>query len=119
MAYGGHAGNANVHVAPFLDLSLVGDRQKAFRMLEEYYAAVVKLGGSISGEHGDGRLRGPLLHMELDSSMMQLGHSVKKIFDPHNMFNPGIKFDANIEQAKSILRSEYSIKRFADHLLRS
>lgn len=115
----GHAGNANVHVAPFLDLSLVGDRQKVFKLAEEYYSMVVKLGGSLSGEHGDGRLRGGLLPLQLDSEMMELGKNIKKIFDPHNMLNPGVKFGASLEQAKAMLRTEYSIRQFSDHLPRS
>lgn len=120
-AYGiwGHAGNASVHVAPFLDLSILGDRQKVFKMVDEYYSMVLKLGGSLSGEHGDGRLRGALLHMQLDSKMMEVGKAVKKIFDPHNILNPGLKFQASVEQSKTMLRSEYSIRRFADHLPRS
>ncbi len=115
----GHAGSSIVHAAPFLDLSLVGDRQKVFKMLKEYYEIVMKLGGSLSGEHGDGRLRGHLLPMQLDSSMMELCTKVKKIFDPHGIFNPGVKFDATEEQSKAWMRNEYSIRKFADHMPRS
>lgn len=115
----GHAGDGNIHVAPFLDLSQVGDRQKGFRLLDEYYSVVTKLGGSISGEHGDGRLRGPLLHMQLDSVLMDVCRRAKKVFDPFNILNPGIKFDATLEAARPLLRSQYSIRRFSDHLPRS
>src|SRR6185295_6438011 len=44
----GHAGDANVHMQPFLDLSQVGDRQKAFKLMDEYYKLVIDLGGSTS-----------------------------------------------------------------------
>ncbi len=115
----GHAGDANIHVVPFLDLSLVGDRQKVFRIMQDYYTEVIKLGGSISGEYGDGRLRGPFLKMQLDSKAMELGLAVKKIFDPHGMLNPGIKFEATLEGAKGMVRPEYSIRKFADYLPRS
>ena len=53
----GHAGDANLHMQPLLDLSQVGDRQKVFRLMEEYYDLIVKLGGSTNGEHGEGRLQ--------------------------------------------------------------
>src|SRR5690606_12044401 len=53
----GHAGNANLHVQPLLNLRQVGDRQKAFKLIEDYYSMVMSLGGSTTGEHGDGRLR--------------------------------------------------------------
>jgi FAD/FMN-containing dehydrogenase len=61
VAVWGHAGNANLHMQPFLDLGQVGDRQKLFRLMDEYYNLVISLGGSTSGEHNDGRLRGPYL----------------------------------------------------------
>ncbi|HSH55843.1 MAG TPA: FAD-binding oxidoreductase, partial [Candidatus Limnocylindrales bacterium] len=61
VAVWGHAGDANLHLQPFLDLGQVGDRQLAFRLMDEYYSLVISLGGSTSGEHNDGRLRGPYL----------------------------------------------------------
>jgi FAD/FMN-containing dehydrogenase len=59
VALWGHAGNGNIHMQPFLDLGQVGDRQKMFKLMNEYYDLVVSLGGSTTGEHGDGRLRAP------------------------------------------------------------
>jgi len=115
----GHGGDGNVHLAPFLDLAQVGDRQKVFKLLDEYYTLVTKLGGSISGEHGDGRLRGPLLHMQFEPAVMELSRKIKKVFDPYNTLNPGVKFDATIEASKTLLKTDYSVKRFADHLPRS
>src|SRR6476661_5748732 len=47
----GHAGDANLHMQPYLDLSQIGDRQKAFRLMDEYSRLVVSLGGSTSAGH--------------------------------------------------------------------
>ena len=65
VALWGHAGDANLHMQPFLDLSKMTDRQKVFKLMDEYYALLAKLGGSMAAEHGDGRLRGPYLDLSL------------------------------------------------------
>ncbi|MFO0882354.1 MAG: FAD-binding oxidoreductase, partial [Candidatus Saccharimonadales bacterium] len=61
IAVWGHAGNANLHMQPFFDLSQVGDRQKIFKLMDAYYNLVLEFGGSITGEHNDGRIRAPYL----------------------------------------------------------
>ena len=119
IAIWGHAGDANLHVQPFLDLAQLGDRQKAFRLMEEYYALVLGLGGTTSGEHNDGRLRGPYLERLYGSEVYALFQKVKQIFDPHNMLNPGVKINTTIEDIKPLLRSEYTIHHLHQYLPRS
>jgi FAD/FMN-containing dehydrogenase len=116
VALWGHAGNANLHMQPFLDLSHVGDRQKAFRIIDDYYRLVISLGGSTTGEHGDGRLRAPYLRDVYGDDVYRLFQDVKKIFDPYGFMNPGVKMDVSMEDNKPMLRQEYSIKHLADHL---
>lgn len=119
VALWGHAGNANLHMQPFLDLGHVGDRQKVFRIIDDYYKMVISLGGSTSGEHGDGRLRGPYLRELYGDDVYRLFQDVKKIFDPYNFLNPGVKVDVSMEDIKPLLRQEYSIENLADHLPRT
>ena len=52
---------------------------------------VAQLGGTIAGEHGDGRLRTPLLARVWDAQSVALFAQVKQAFDPQNIFNPGVK----------------------------
>lgn len=115
----GHAGDGNLHLQPFLDLSQVGDRQKAFRLLEEYYSLVISLGGSTTGEHGDGRLRAPFLQKLYGPEIYALFAKVKQIFDPYGTLNPGVKMNVNIENVKQLLRSSYSLDHLYDHMPRS
>lgn len=115
----GHAGDANLHMQPFLDLSQVGDRQTAIRLLEDYYNLVISLGGSTSGEHGDGRLRAPFLPRLYGEEVYGLFKKVKQIFDPYNTMNPGVKIDVSIDDVKRMLRTEYTIEHLADHMPRS
>jgi FAD/FMN-containing dehydrogenase len=112
----GHAGDANLHMQPFLDISQVGDRQKAFRLMEEYYDLVIRLGGSISAEHGDGRLRGPYLQKMYGDDMYALFQKVKLIFDPYSTLNPGVKVNADLDTVKKLLRSEYSLEHLYNHM---
>ncbi len=119
VALWGHAGDANLHLQPFLDLSKVGDRQKIFKLMDEYYDMVLALGGSTAGEHNDGRLRGPYLPKVYGPEVYQLFQEVKRIFDPHNMFNPGVKVDTQKEEVSKYVRHEYSMDHLADHLPRT
>ncbi|HSX28310.1 MAG TPA: FAD-binding oxidoreductase [Candidatus Saccharimonadales bacterium] len=115
----GHAGDANLHMQPFLDLAKLGDRQKIFKLMDEYYALVASLGGNMSAEHGDGRLRGPYLEEFYGKEIYTLFQQVKAIFDPHNILNPGVKVNSSKAEAMALLRSDYNLAHLSDHLPRS
>ena len=112
----GHAGDANLHMQPFLDLSEVSGRQKTFKVIEDYYQLVMELGGSTSGEHSDGRLRGPYLEKLYGQEVYQIFQRVKAIFDPHGTLNPGVKINVKLDDIKPLLRHEYSMDHLFDHL---
>jgi FAD/FMN-containing dehydrogenase len=115
----GHAGDANIHMQPLLDLSQVGDRQKAFKLIDEYYKLVISLGGSTSGEHGDGRLRAPYLQDLYGPEVYQLFQKAKYIFDPYGTLNPGVKVDVSLNDVKALVRNDYSLEHLYDHLPRT
>lgn len=119
VALWGHAGDANLHMQPFLDLGQVGDRQKAFKVIEEYYNLVISLGGSTSGEHNDGRLRAPYLERLYGRELYSLFGKVKKIFDPYNVMNPGVKIGVTLEDIKPLMRTSYSLEHIYHHMPRS
>ncbi|MEO8784726.1 MAG: FAD-binding oxidoreductase [Candidatus Saccharimonadales bacterium] len=116
VAVWGHAGDANLHVQPILDLEQVGDRQKVFKLMDEYYNLVIGLGGTTSGEHGDGRLRGPYLQTLYGAEVYKLFQQTKQIFDPYNILNPGVKIDVGLNDIKPLLRHEYDLLHLYDHL---
>jgi FAD/FMN-containing dehydrogenase len=119
VALWGHAGDANLHMQPFLDLSKLGDRQKVMKIMDEYYELVLSLGGSTSGEHNDGRLRGLYLPKVYGEEVYQIMQDVKKIFDPYDMFNPGVKVNVKRDDLAKHMRHEYSMDHLADHLPRT
>lgn len=114
----GHAGDANLHVQPLMDLSKIGDRQKVLKLMTEYYDLVVKLRGSIAAEHNDGRLRAPFVAKQHGADMTALYGRVKQIFDPYGILNPGVKLGTELKDLVPIMRHEYSIRHLADHLPR-
>lgn len=120
VAVWGHAGDGHIHMQPMLDLAQLGDRQKIFRLIDDYHKLIISLGGSISGEHGDGRLRAPYLSLQYGAEVYDLFMQVKKIFDPHGILNPGVKVGvSSIDDIKPLLRSEYSMSHLYDHLPRT
>lgn len=115
----GHAGDANLHVQPYLDIGQLGDRQKLFRLMEEYYSLLASLGGSASGEHGDGRLRGPYLTKFYSEETYALLQKIKQIFDPYGTLNPGVKIDVSESDIKLLLRNQFSLGASYDHMPRT
>jgi FAD/FMN-containing dehydrogenase len=115
----GHAGAGNLHVQPRLNVGQTGDRQKAFRMLDDYNKLILKLGGTVSSEAGDGRLKTPYLETMYGTEIYGLFRKIKKIFDPYDTMNPGVKFGSSLEDLKAMVRSEYSLDHIYDHIPRS
>ena len=84
-----HAGSGELHLRPILNLK-TAEGQKQFRVIAEEIAALVKkYKGSLSGEHGDGRLRGEFIPQMIGDHNYQLVKRMKEIWDPQNIFNPG------------------------------
>ena len=90
----GHFGDGNVHVNLQPDIATADWEARIGAMLEEVTDAVVALGGSLSGEHGDGRLRAPLLERVYGAEILRLFQELKKAFDPQGILNPGVKLAA-------------------------
>jgi glycolate oxidase len=88
----GHAGDGNIHVNVMVKPGDAAERERARRAEGELFAAVVGLGGSISGEHGIGYTKAPYVELELGADQIALMKRVKAAFDPHGILNPGKMF---------------------------
>jgi FAD/FMN-containing dehydrogenase/Fe-S oxidoreductase len=85
----GHAASGELHLRPILNLKLE-DHQRLFRVIGTEIAKLTKrFGGSLSGEHGDGRLRGEFLPMMVGAKNYALFRAIKRVWDPSGIFNPG------------------------------
>ena len=87
----GHAGDAHVHVNPLIDVTSSDWKANVDGLLDEIVALTARLGGTLAGEHGDGRLRTPLLSQVWSQQAMESFSLVKKAFDPVGILNPGVK----------------------------
>ncbi|HEU4630388.1 MAG TPA: FAD-binding oxidoreductase [Gemmatimonadaceae bacterium] len=87
----GHAGDAHVHVNPLVDVQGPAWRRQVAGILDDVTALTERLGGTMAGEHGDGRLRTPLLPRLRGRETMALYAEVKAAFDPAGILNPGVK----------------------------
>ena len=87
----GHAGDANVHVDPLVDVRVPDWKARAVALMDEVTALTARLGGTMSGEHGDGRLRAPLLPRVWSAEALARFAAVKRAFDPDEILNPGAK----------------------------
>lgn len=88
-SYYAHAGAGEIHVEPMLNLKTSAGQQKFREVLAEAAAVVKKYNGALSGEHGDGRLRGEFIPFMMGQEVYDLFREVKKTFDPHGVFNAG------------------------------
>lgn len=84
----GHAAQGQLHVRPFLDLSLENDLRTMEQLAAELYEHVWQIGGTISGEHGAGLSRTPFLARQY-GPLVNVFRELKQIFDPHGLLNPG------------------------------
>lgn len=84
-----HAGSGEIHLRPIINLKTVEGNQLFRTIAEEIAALVKKYNGSLSGEHGDGRLRGEFIRFMIGEQNYALLKEVKKAWDPNNIFNPG------------------------------
>lgn len=88
-SYYAHAGAGELHVEPILNLKSTEGVKQFREILNDTAALVKKYNGSLSGEHGDGRLRGEFIASMVGEETNQLFKQVKQLFDPKGIFNAG------------------------------
>lgn len=103
----GHMGDGNFHVIPLMKLEDPKDRAKILPVMQEVNRLVLKYGGSLSGEHNDGLVRGPWLKEMYGEDVFRLFQQTKKIMDPQNIFNPHKKADADWKFSFSHIRDHF------------
>jgi FAD/FMN-containing dehydrogenase/Fe-S oxidoreductase len=92
--YYAHAGAGELHLRPILNLKKEEDVVLFRKITQDVAALVKKYEGSMSGEHGDGRVRAEFIEFMIGAENYRLLKRVKNIFDPNHIFNPGKIIDA-------------------------
>ena len=115
LALYGHAGQSVYYCRPVFALSKVGDRQRIFKLLNDWSLAVSAHGGHLIGEAGEGRLKAPFAHKALDDEIVKLIESIRSIFDPMSILNTGVKQTTDLKHLVSALRTDYDGSDFAEY----
>jgi len=105
----GHAGDAHVHVNPLVDTRRAGWRDRVEAILVEVTDLVASLDGTITGEHGDGRLRTPLLDRVWSDAERRAFVAIKDAFDPKRILNPGVKVPLDGQRAIEMVKYDPSL----------
>jgi FAD/FMN-containing dehydrogenase/Fe-S oxidoreductase len=84
-----HAGAGEIHVEPLINLKTAAGQAQFRSVLADTAALVKKYKGALSGEHGDGRLRGEFIPFMMGEDVYELFRRVRQVFDPHGVFNRG------------------------------
>ena len=100
----GHFGDGCVHVRLAMPLETPAGVAHSRAFLQSAARICAAHGGSVSGEHGDGRARGELLRFMYSPEMLDLFARVKHVFDPDNLLNPGV-LAAPMDQAEAASRA--------------
>lgn len=103
----GHMGDGNFHIIPLMNIELEKERAKFKPAMTEVNELVLQSGGSLSGEHNDGMIRGPWLERMYGKEVFGYMKEVKSIFDPQNIFNPHKKTDASWDYSFSNIRKNF------------
>jgi len=103
----GHMGDGNFHVIPLMKIEDPKERAKLEPAMKEVNNLVIHYGGSVSGEHNDGMVRGPWLKDMYGETVLGYMKEIKDIYDPQNIFNPHKKTDATWEFSFSHIREKF------------
>ncbi|HLA49372.1 MAG TPA: FAD-linked oxidase C-terminal domain-containing protein, partial [Candidatus Saccharimonadales bacterium] len=103
----GHMGDGNFHVIPLMKIEDPKERAKLEPCMHEVNDLVLSYGGSISGEHNDGMIRGSFLPQMYGQEVFELFKQTKQIFDPENIFNPHKKTDADWDFSMAHIRQKF------------
>ena len=85
----GHAGDGNLHPTILTDLRIPEEASKTEKIIEEIFEETIRLGGTLSGEHGIGITKARYLKLEISRDLYELMAGIKNAFDPKNILNPG------------------------------
>ena len=107
----GHPGDGNFHIIPLMDMTDEKTRAIIPELTEKVFDLVLTYKGSLSAEHNDGLIRGAYLKRMYGEEVFNLFVRVKEIFDPHRIFNPHKKTDADLSYSMRFIKrdNEHSV----------
>ncbi|QJD98199.1 FAD-binding oxidoreductase [Mucilaginibacter robiniae] len=111
----GHFGDGCMHTRINFDLVTAPGIEKYRQFTRDAAELVIKYGGSLSGEHGDGQSRADLIHLMFGEELMQAFHEFKEIWDPEWKMNPGKVIDPYGQTSNLRLGADYNPPKLKTH----
>jgi len=111
VAFYAHAGDGELHPRPYLNLHQPEDVKKLRQLAEQVFRLVWSLGGTISGEHGEGLVRVSFIKQQYGPEMYEIFRRIKNTFDPHNILNPGKIINDDPDIMVKNLRFSHPLRR--------
>lgn len=108
--------DGTIYTRPVLHLHKVGDKQKIFKILDEYSAIVDRHHGHLIGEAGEGRVKARFAYKQLDDDVLELFAAIKAVFDPNGILNPGVKQTTELRQLVAELRPGYNNAAYGNYV---
>ncbi len=94
----GHIGNGHLHVN-ILPKNLK-EQESAWKLYGQFARSVVERGGSVSAEHGIGRLKRKFMHLQFTPEELEEMHAIKAALDPQGLFSPGVLFTEDMKEER-------------------
>ncbi len=110
----GHAGDGNLHPTCLTDERDKNEINRALKAFDEIFSAAVKLGGTITGEHGTGLAKKVFFEKIAGPAQIGMMRSIKAVIDPNSVLNPGKIFSLSPRCEGAMPRSQDQIKKFLD-----
>lgn len=110
----GHAGDGNLHPTCLTDERNEEELQKAERSFERIFDVAIKLGGTITGEHGTGLAKKKFLPKQVGNPGIEFMKKMKQVLDPNNILNPGKIFDMKPKCEGRLPFTKEEIKKFSE-----
>ncbi len=100
----GHIGDGSLRIVPVFDFTNGKPMAEILGLMEDVFALVKKLGGSISADHSDGIIRTPFLENFYGPEIAEAFKKIKAVYDPHNILNPGKKVGGTIADIETYMQ---------------
>jgi FAD/FMN-containing dehydrogenase len=104
-----------VRTRPVLQLHHVSDKQKTFKLINDYMELVARHGGSYNVESGEGRLKAAASYVQLSTEVQEMFNEIRLTFDPYGTLNPGVKQSSDLKTLVSQLNPDYTMGEFAKY----
>lgn len=104
------------YIVPAFNLKKSGEKQKIFKIFDEYARLVQKVNGEVIGTDGEGRFRSRFVLGTFDDDTLKLFTDIKKTFDPHKMLNPGVKEMMELKQLVPLIENDAFFPSLPNHI---